>query len=263
MELGFKTDRFEFCYKESRIENSVLWESHCHPKFEMIAVLAGDIGIVLEGRQYRLTDGQAVIVPPLLYHTITVNRRGDYLRLTALFDIAAVPEVLRERFCEKDVRVFTFVSQNVEELCHICGAEEQHRFYEPLAESLMIRIFYSYAQSEGKSADRELDGTLQEILLYIDAHLGDNIRLDDIASHVARSKSSVCHLFREKMGVSPKQYILQKKLALALKLIRDGTPPTVAAVQVGYENYSDFYRMYRKHYRSAPMQSKIKDGAGK
>ncbi|MBR2432538.1 MAG: helix-turn-helix domain-containing protein, partial [Clostridia bacterium] len=72
------------------------------------------------------------------------------------------------------------------------------------------------------------------------------ILLDDIAKYTSRSKSSFCHLFESKMNISPKQYILQKKLALASKLIDEGVPHTVAAMQVGYENYSNFYRLYRK-----------------
>ena len=56
------------------------------------------------------------------------------------------------------------------------------------------------------------------------------------------------------MNISPKQYILRKKLATARKLIAEGTPPTVAAMQVGYENYSNFYRQYTKHYGTAPTK---------
>ncbi len=52
------------------IDNPVLWDSHCHAQFEMIAVLEGDISIMLEGRSYRLTEKQTVIIPQLLYHTM-------------------------------------------------------------------------------------------------------------------------------------------------------------------------------------------------
>ena len=64
------------------------------------------------------------------------------------------------------------------------------------------------------------------------------------------------HLFEERMKISPKQYILQKKLALANKLIEDGVPPTLAAVRIGYDNYSNFYRMYRKRYGNCPKFQK-------
>ena len=97
-----------------------------------------------------------------------------------------------------------------------------------------------------------------QIVQFVDEHLGERITLDELAIHTARSKSSVCHLFEEKMGISPKQYILQKKMAMANKLIREGVPPTQAAIQVGYDNYSTFYRAYRKFFSVNPSVQPVK-----
>lgn len=110
----------------------------------------------------------------------------------------------------------------------------------------MIGIFYDALQSPEMPVKVETDEFLQKALCYIDAHLHEKILLDDLALATARSKSSFCHLFEQKMKIAPKQYILQKKLAVASKLIDEGMPHTVAAMQVGYENYSNFYRIYHK-----------------
>lgn len=255
MEYAFQTDQFDFQYKEDQIEHKVLWESHCHAQFEMIAVLEGDVSVMLEGRKYRLTKNQTTVIPPLFYHTITANKKGTYRRVTVLFDAGAVPDVLQPQFLSKDAELSLFFSRHADTLMSICK-DERPQFYAPLAESLMIQLFYSDARAEHVRPHAEVDDSLRQILDYIDGHLCDKILLDDIAAHTARSKSSVCHLFQEKMKLSPKQYILQKKLALAAKLIRGGTPPTLAAMQVGYDNYSNFYRMYRKHFQTAPTQIK-------
>lgn len=50
------------------------------------------------------------------------------------------------------------------------------------------------------------------------------------------------------MNISVKQYILQKKLTYAARLMQDGMTAAGAAKAVGYENYADFYRMYRKFF---------------
>ena len=257
MKSVFQTEKYRYEYVESNVDTPVLWESHCHAQFEMLAVLEGDVSIMLEGRSYRLTKHQTVILPPLLYHTITANKRGSYRRITALFDVASIPEVLQERFLKKDARLTIFYFDRTDELKRICQ-EEDSLFYEPLAESLMVQILYSDAQAEQTDTGMETDAFLQSMISYIEEHLCEKIRLEDLAKHTSRSKSSVCHLFEEKMNISPKQYVLQKKLALAAKLIRDGTPPTLAAIQVGYENYSNFYRMYRKHIGAIPTKDREK-----
>ena len=251
MNYGFEAEGFVFEYMESQLDSSVLWENHCHAQYEMIAVLEGDISIMLEGIEYRLQENQAVIIPPLLYHAITANKQGAYRRMTALFDIAAIPRVLQPRFLKKDASLAIFSSDRIEELKRICQAEDRS-YYAPLAQSLMIQICYEDAQAKQTDVSASADDFLQQVITYIDRHLCEKIVLDDLAKHTARSKSSFCHTFQEKMNISPKQYILQKKIAYANKLIRNGTPATAAAMQVGYDNYSDFYRIYQKLTNNSP-----------
>ena len=115
-------------------------------------------------------------------------------------------------------------------------------------------MFYECTHGESLHESAVLNDALQSVLDHIDAHLCEKITLDDIAAATAHSKSSISHIFVEKMRITPKQYILQKKLALARKLINSGTPPTLAAVRIGYDNYSDFYRIYRKHTGHPPSK---------
>ncbi len=249
MPRGFYTERFQVEYVESQVDSFVLWESHCHARFEMIIVLEGDINVMLEGRNYRLTGGQTAIIPPLSYHTVTANGKGIYRRVTVLFDGDTIPAALRTRFLEKEA-VFEGDVSHGEGLRRLCDAEES-QFYAPLAESFMVQILYRGYEARERNVAEE-DGFLRQVLSYIDGHLCEDLSLDALAEYTSRSRSSFCHLFKERMKISPGQYIVQKKLALANKLIGDGVPPTVAAIQVGYDNYSNFYRMYRKHFGYAP-----------
>ena len=78
-----KTERFEIQYIESKIDNFA-WESHCHSRFEMIAVVEGEVSIMLEGTSYRIKPEQAIIIPPLCYHSIRADTAKPYKRVTAL-----------------------------------------------------------------------------------------------------------------------------------------------------------------------------------
>jgi len=240
-----KTNDFEFEYIESKIDHPILWESHCHAQYEMIAVADGDITVMLEGQKYRLQKNQIIIIPPLFYHSVTANGEGNYRRITALFGIDAIPSVLQDEFTNQG-RNIALDSSRIEKIKEICQKPDAS-FYEPLLQSLMIEIFYDALQIPQATTKMETDEFLQKAFSYIDQHLHEKILLDDIAKYTSRSKSSFCHLFEAKMNISPKQYILQKKLALASKLMDEGVPRTVVAMQVGYENYSNFYRLYRKN----------------
>ena len=251
MKPELKTEKFFLQYKEEQIENTLLWESHCHANFELIAVIDGGISVTLEGRNYRLNRGEAIVIPPLSYHAIKVNKAGVYKRLTVLFDQSSIPEVLAPRFSGNSILINNLSAYLTSELQRIC-TENDKDFYSPLAESFMTEILYTLARAAEDPIANERDGLLEKIILYVDENLCNQILLDDLAAHTSRSKSSVCHLFEEKMKISPKQYILQKKLALATHLIKSGTPPTSAAIRVGYDNYSNFYRIYKKYYGVSP-----------
>ncbi len=248
-----ETEHLRMEYTESQIETPELWESHCHSRYEMISVLEGDISVMLEGKSYRLTENRTVIIPPLSYHTVTSNVKGTYRRVTALFDGLAIPQILQARFLERDMGLTVFSSERIGALQRIL-LKSNDSFYLPLAEALLIEVLYEGVDAAREEETETVDPFLRDAIAYIDAHLCEKILLEDLAHHTARSKSSFCHLFQRKMGISPKQYILQKKMALAMKLIRDGTPPGAASLQVGYENYSNFYRLYSKLYGESPKK---------
>jgi AraC-like DNA-binding protein len=242
--FNFKTHDFQLEYTESEVKCPVLWESHCHSQYEMIAVADGDITVTLEGQIYVLKENQVIIIPPLCYHSVTANEKGSYRRITALLGIDVIPEPLRAEFVgqDKNAKIATFDVDRLKLLCE----KENTEFYAPLVYSLMVQIFYDAITQKQSAVKIKADEFLQKALLYIDKHLNEKILLDDLARYTAHSKSSFCHLFEQKMNISPKQYIIQKKLAVASKLISEGVPHTVAAMQVGYENYSNFYRLNKK-----------------
>lgn len=250
MRYSLKADEFHLEYKESKIYPSVIRERHCHAQFEMIAVLDGNVAVMIEGQEYRLQKNQLVIIPPLCYHSVTVNGGEMYRRVTALFDTGAMPDALRPGFTVSNILVSS--SEHIEKLKALCQ-NENAAFYAPLAKSLMIQILYDKLEAK-RSTEGKTDEFLQKAILYIDQNIDKRIRLADLAKHTSRSESSFCHLFEEKMHISPKQYILQKKLATASKLLSEGVPPTVVAIRIGYDNYSNFYRMYLKHFGKNPTK---------
>lgn len=241
-------------YKKDEIANGVLWDNHCHAQFELIAVLTGDVCITLEGEEIRLADGEAILISPLCYHTITAHKKCTYRRLTVIFDEKALPHALRTPLSENRSRPFHIDAKQTDRLRTLC--EEDGTFYAPLAHALMIQILYTSLTDATPTHASVADPVLHKALLYIEEHLCEKLSLDEIAAGLLCSKSFLCHRFQEKMKISPKQYILQKRMALAAKLIREGAPPTEVALRVGYENYSNFYRMYQKHLHAAPSDTR-------
>lgn len=245
----------EFQYYETRVGSAPLLENHCHTDFELIGVLEGDITLTLEGATYRCASGEVLMVPPLAYHSIATNLHATYRRVTVLFSPAAIPEPIRYELLTQSSSSPLFRQKELpfilSALARTLSAGSPER-YAPLNASLLVQLLYCCAQPGKPARPTQVDRTIQKLTRYIDAHLGEKLSLDEIAGALYLSESTVSHLFREKLHTSVKQYILQKKMALAANLIRDGVPAGEAAKAVGYDNYSNFYRMYKKAFGVSP-----------
>lgn len=252
MILSTKTKSFELKYTESDTLQVPLLESHCHFRFEMIAVISGSIDILIEGCSYRCGKGEVTVIPPLTYHSVRVSEVGYYRRITALFEPDILPQEIMERLCTnlKSSPIFSSASLPLlSENLQLTICKDNKSAYSPLAEAISLQILYDCAEEkppEHRNNGVQGGDTLEKAIKYIDQHITEKIVLEDVAQAAFVSLSSLCHIFSKRMQISPKQYIIQKKIAYATMLIEGGMPITQAARAVGYDNYSNFYRMRKK-----------------
>lgn len=88
---------------------------------------------------------------------------------------------------------------------------------------------------------------LREAIAYIQDHLGEEITLEAIATHLNMSHYYFCHLFKQSMGVSPYQYVLQQRINKAKPLLKQRQLAiTDVALECGFANQTHFTKYFRK-----------------
>lgn len=88
---------------------------------------------------------------------------------------------------------------------------------------------------------------LRESIAYIQEHLGEEISLEAIASHLNMSQYYFCHLFKQSMGVSPYQYVIQQRVNKAKQLLKHRQLTiTDVALECGFANQTHFTKHFRK-----------------
>jgi AraC-like DNA-binding protein len=81
------------------------------------------------------------------------------------------------------------------------------------------------------------------------------LRIDDLASHVKMSPSSLHHHFRQLTAMSPLQYQKWLRLNEARRLmLNEDSDAASAAFEVGYESPSQFSREYTRLFGSPPKR---------
>jgi AraC family transcriptional regulator len=88
---------------------------------------------------------------------------------------------------------------------------------------------------------------LLQILDYIDAHLGREITLAELAGLVDISQFHFGRLFKRSLGLSPYQYLLQQRVERAKTLLQHTDKPIVViALECGFNSHSHFGRKFRQ-----------------
>jgi YesN/AraC family two-component response regulator len=97
-----------------------------------------------------------------------------------------------------------------------------------------------------------LSQTVVAVTNYINQHLTENITLDTLCEQFFVSKVHLNRIFTKSIGTTVFEYIAYKRIGLARNLLENGVPAKEVAIQVGYNDYSSFFRAYKKITGHAP-----------
>jgi AraC-like DNA-binding protein len=118
-----------------------------------------------------------------------------------------------------------------------------------LAEVVLLKIGEEPARVASAGLGAGAEGArenFERCRALIDAHAAEWRGLGDIAAAAKLDGSSVCRLFRRFLGVSPHQYLLRRKMAIAAAwLVERGGRVQDAAARVGMEDPFHFSRAFR------------------
>lgn len=90
---------------------------------------------------------------------------------------------------------------------------------------------------------------------FMNANYNKPLSIEDYAYLTGRSLSSFRRDFIEQFGVSPKQWLIDRRLEQARALlIQNNTNVSQVALDTGYENISHFVKAFHKKYGTPPKQ---------
>jgi len=131
------------------------------------------------------------------------------------------------------------------------GSSLDHLYVDTLSHTLIVHLPRHYTVHTQDLPDYS-DGLsklqLRRVLDYIQSHLGQEIKLADLATLLGMSQYYFCRLFRQSMGIAPYQYVIRQRVKLAKVLLRQPRRMAIAdiALECGFSNQSALSKHFRK-----------------
>lgn len=170
------------------------------------------------------------------FYEISFCKSGDFL-----FRIGQKRHFITEEEFETFYREYASYGELSE--TYACGAST----------CLLVKVINYALKYSNEFIEIESDQTNQ-IVRYLDQHFLKEIGVEDLARTFHMSKSSLNKFFQKQLNTTCHQYILKKRLALAVSLIRQDVPLKTVAVQSGFGDYSSFFRAFKKMYHISPTE---------
>jgi AraC-like DNA-binding protein len=196
----------------------------------------------------------------------SADLRDPFDNLSIYLPLASFCEFAAERNCD-----FVGLRFNIEHILYDCvmlhlaqailpALERPHEVSALYLESLFLAVrdhlgaTYGTLSTRTTRNERGLTGRqIRQVLEFIEANLNEDISLADIAIVCASSISSLARGFKAVLGVSPHQWVLNRRVALAQRLIYEGTTPlSEVAISCGFADQSHLTRVFMRRVGSSP-----------
>jgi AraC-like DNA-binding protein len=103
------------------------------------------------------------------------------------------------------------------------------------------------------SNDKQLE-TVIATKNFIDNHFDQELNLDFLSHIRFTSKYHLLRLFKKYYGLTPRQYLIDKRIAAAKEQLKKGTSVTETCFAVGFESLGSFSTLFKAKIGKSPSE---------
>lgn len=249
--------------------------NHTHDYYEFYFFVDGDVSMIIADKEYVLSPGDLVLIPPHVPHYAVIHNTEIYyqrfvfwiskdycnqlLRLSSAYGYIMQQAAVNKNYVHHFDRIAFNAIQS--KIFNLIQEIHQDRYgkaakVQNYVSDLVLDLNRATYEATHPIEFKESASLYQNLITYINAHLTDDISLDSLAEHFFLSKYHISHVFKANLGISIKQYIIKQRLNLFKDYMRQNGEIGKAYLQCGFANYSSFYRDFKNEFGISPNEYK-------
>lgn len=240
---------------------------HLHPNaYEVMLFKSGNVDYFINDASYHLKPGDLTLVRPHDIHGYFVHDNLPYERMpvhiseTFIASLSTDQTDLSSCFTFPSSHLFHLTPEQCVQFESCVDSSIQCLEKNPFGCDVWIRanlsIILLLANSAGQQGTPSLNDNLpkviQEAIAYINANFSNDISIQSIADHLNISRSRLCHVFKEHIGISLWNYVIARRIQQAQLFLKQGASITTACFESGFQNYAHFIKLFGKFTGSSP-----------
>lgn len=249
--------------------------SHSHPFTEIFFITSGKGFIQIDNKNVPISEGDLIVINPNCPHTeksLDINNPLEYI-VFGINNLALahkkIPTLDNEDIDLNLYKIINF-NNNKKEILYYLNTlmrevEEKNKNYELACKSILTLFIIFIIRNSGSTLlitenPKKLNIECIKIKNYMDTHYSENITLDLLANMSYINKFHLVHIFTKQVGLSPINYLINKRIEEAKNLLRT-TNYSIRDISyiVGFSNSSYFSQMFKKITNESPKTYKNKN----
>ena len=241
---------------------------HMHHDVELLYVIRGSGTVIIRNRSYSLSEKDGIFINAYENHEILSNDSnftliiiqfsGHFLQDYAPVRNVIFPEENLSRLLSSDE--MSGLRNEIYDLSiAYLGAEGYFRLYcVSRLSGILYRILNNtdaqILNEEEYAKRRRSEKRMKRISEYIEQNYQDSIRLSDIAEQEGITVTHLSHLIRKHFGMSFQEYLKNKRLENAVRMIHTGRTLSEISALCGFSELKYMTKAFQEAFQMSPAE---------
>ncbi len=260
--FGVGSVTLDYCGSE-QCRSSYVFGPYVRSSFVLHMIISGKGRLIRNGVTHQLSSGQAFLIFPGEENTYQADAWDPWNYMWVGFHGYQAEYIMAQAGFDRDHVVIN--CSNMQRLRQIMdqliGLQDLTYVNELRRTSFLFELLSALVENNeklvpGSQKPKTANDTYVDMAVNLLLEgAGDGVKVSDVAKRIGVSRNYLTTIFRERMGMSPQEFLLNYRMERAMSLLADTDNPIgLIAEAVGYSDSMSFSKAFRSRHGVSPSE---------